>query len=312
MRVLITGAAGMLASALVPELVVAGHEIVATDIDLHQREPWGHDGPRLGYLDVRDRAAVEEAVALLCPDLVVHLAAETNLEACERDRDHAVVTNALGTKHAAVAARRAGVPIAYVSTAGVFDGTKSEPYNELDEPNPINRYGAAKLAGERYVQSLHPEHYIVRAGWMVGGGPGKDHKFVARIIGQLAAGATKIYAVGDKLGTPTYAPDFSRCFERLVTSGSYGLYHLTGLGGGSRFDVARRVLDLLDIADVELVEVASDFFAEEFFARRPRSEVMENLMLGLQGMNGMRPWEDALADYVERFVPQRRAQARSA
>jgi dTDP-4-dehydrorhamnose reductase len=299
MRILLTGAAGMLASALVPELVASGHEVVTTDIDLSVERPWGPDGPSLSYLDVRDREAVEDAVDILRPDLVAHLAAETSLEVCERDRDHAVLTNTLATKHVTLAARRIGAPIAYISTAGVFDGTKETgPYNELDTPNPLNLYGATKLAGERLVQTLHPGHYIVRAGWMVGGGPGKDHKFVARIVEQVRAGATVVYAVGDKLGTPTYAPDFARCFEQLIRSESFGLYHLTGRGGASRFDVAQEILRIIGATDVEVVEVGSEHFAEEFFAARPRSELMENLMLELQGLNTMRPWQEALEEYL--------------
>jgi len=281
MRILLTGAAGMLGSSVVPELVRRGHSVVVTDIRLGSPRPWGDDGPSICHLDVRDDAEIRDAFADVEPELVLHLAAETSLEVCERDPDGAARTNALGTKLVALACHRAAIPLCYISTAGVFDGTKSEPYTEFDPPNPINVYGQTKLAGEHFTQRLVDHHYVVRAGWMVGGGHGKDHKFVSLILDQLAAGQTTIYAVSDKLGTPTYAADFARCLGDLVVSGSYGLYHMSGEGTGSRFDVARVILDVLGRHDVELVPVTSEHFSRDYFAPRPRSELMRNLMLEL-------------------------------
>jgi dTDP-4-dehydrorhamnose reductase len=148
------------------------------------------------------------------------------------------------------------------------------------------------------VRELVDEHYVIRAGWMVGGGAAKDHKFVSRILNQLRAGATTIYAVTDKLGTPTYTPDFARCFLPLIESELYGLYHMACGGEGSRYDVAAHILEILGRNDVELAPVESDFFAAEFPSVRPRSEIMRNLVLDLQGMNTMRPWPIALAEYL--------------
>lgn len=297
MKIMITGASGMLGSAMVPELVAAGHDVVPSDIDLCEPRPWGEMGPTVERLDVRSAKEVAAGFDAAEPDLVVHLAAETDLEVCENDPDHAFATNAVGTKHVALACRSTGVPLAYVSTAGVFDGTKETPYTEFDTPNPINVYGHSKFEGERYVQWFVDRSYIIRAGWMVGGGA-KDHKFVAKILAQLNEGADRLYVVSDKLGTPTYTPDFSLCFKALVAEQSYGLYHMACEGMGSRFDVAAHLLDLLDRSDVELIEVESDFFAAEYYAPRPRSEIMRNLVLDLQGMNRMRPWREALHEYL--------------
>jgi len=295
-KILATGTAGMLGSALVPALRAAGHDVCATDL----LGPVADDsGDAIERLDVRSESDIDTFMQRVRPDLVVHLAAETSLEACELDPDHAWLTNAVGTKLVALSCRRQAVPLAYVSTAGVFDGTKPEPYHEFDEPRPLNVYGRSKHAGERLVQQLVPESYVVRAGWMVGGGP-KDHKFVAKILQQLASGATTVYAVGDKLGTPTYAPDFARCFEALVRSESFGLYHMACEGSCSRYDVTAAILDALGRGDVSLVEVGSDHFADEYFAPRPRSEIMRNMFLDLQGMNTMRDWRVALADYLAR------------
>ena len=298
MRILLTGAAGMLGSSVVPELVSRGHSVAVTDVRTAVARPWGLDGPRICHLDVRDEAEIREAFRSVQPDMVLHLAAETSLEVCERDPDGAARTNALGTKLVALTCQRFDVPLCYISTAGVFDGTKSDPYTEFDVPNPINVYGATKLAGERFTQQLVSRSYVVRAGWMVGGGYGKDHKFVSLILDQLAAGRKTLHVVSDKLGTPTYAADFARCLSDLIVSGSYGLYHMSGDGTGSRFDVARVILEVLGRSDVELVPVSSAYFSHDYFAPRPRSEVMRNLMLELQGMNGMRPWEQAVEDYL--------------
>lgn len=303
MKILATGAAGMLGSSLVPALARAGHQVVATDIDLSAPRPWGHGGPRVERLDVRDRDDVDRCVSAVSPDFMVHLAAETSLERADADPDHAWLTNTIATKYVALACRRSAIPMAYISTAGVFDGTKAAPYTEFDPPNPLNTYGASKLEGEHVVRTLVDEHFVVRAGWMVGGGAGKDHKFVARILAQLRAGATTIHAVGDKLGTPTYTPDFARCFLALMGSGLYGLYHMACGGEGSRYDVAAHILDVLGRDDVELVEVGSEHFAEEFPSTRPRSEIMRNLTLDLQGMNTMRPWPVALDEYLRTEFP---------
>ena len=299
MTTLITGAAGMLGSSLVPALVGHGHDVVVTDIDLTNPTPWGEGGPKLGELDVRNRDAVQEAFAKVKPDFLVHLAAETELELSDADQDHAYLTNTIATKYLAIEAGQADIPIVYISTAGVFDGVKETPYTEFDAPNPINTYGASKFEGEKYVRDFCNRYFVIRAGWMVGGGAGKDHKFVAKMLNQLRDGKTTLHAVGDKLGTPTYTPDFARTFLGLIDSGLYGLYHMACEGEGSRYDVTGQILQTLGLTDkVELVEVDSDFFAKEFPSNRPRSEIMRNMALDLQGMNLMRPWRVALEEYL--------------
>jgi dTDP-4-dehydrorhamnose reductase len=186
----------------------------------------------------------------------------------------------------------------FISTAGVFDGLKESPYTEFDTPNPVNTYGASKHEGELIVARTVERHFIIRAGWMVGGGAKKDHKFVSRIIDQVRDGADTVYAVTDKLGTPTYAPDFSRCLLGLIESGVPGLYHMACGGEGSRYDVAERILEVLGREDITLAPVTSEYFAEEFPSARPPSEIMRNMVLDLQGMNTMRPWRVALEEYL--------------
>lgn len=294
MRVLITGCGGMLGSAVYPAFQRAGHDVVATDL-----VPRPTPELPMGSLDVRDHGAVDAVARDVSPDLILHLAAETDLERCETDRDHAYLTNAIGTQNVALVAADLDVPLVYISTAGVFDGTKSdEPYTEFDAPNPINAYGGSKHEGERLVERLVRRHYIVRAGWMIGGRE-RDHKFVAKVVDQLDAGSKVIHAVTDKLGTPTYTEDFAGGLLALVETPFYGLYHMTCQGVGSRYDVAREIVEYFGRTDVDVRPVGSDFFDETYFAPRPRSEMMRNYVLGLRGLDRMRPWRKALRAYLQ-------------
>ncbi|MGO9029679.1 MAG: SDR family oxidoreductase [Acidimicrobiales bacterium] len=300
MKILATGAAGMLGTSLVPMFVAAGHDVVATDIDLTNPRPWGAGHPTIDWLDVRERAAVKDAFDDTRPELVLHMAAETSLEVSDADPDHAYLTNTVATKYLALECRRRDVPMVFISTAGVFDGTKVGAYTEFDQPNPINAYGATKFEAEKLLSSMLDRYYLIRAGWMVGGGDGKDHKFVARVLQQVRDGRTTIHAVGDKFGTPTYTYDFGRCLLNLIDTQVYGLYHMACEGQGSRYDIAAHILGLLGRSDIELIEVDSEFFRDEFPSNRPRSEIMRNMVLDLQGMNLMRPWPVALDEYLDR------------
>lgn len=291
MRVLVTGAGGMLGSAVVPQFLQSGHDVLATDLVPRERT--------MLLLDVRDERAVEDQISTWHPDLVLHLAAETDVERCEQDPHHAWTTNAVGTYRVALACQRREIPLVYISTAGVFDGAKESAYIELDEAHPINVYGASKLEGERIVQHLLPASYVVRAGWMIGGGE-RDKKFVRKILDQVHAGARVLHAVTDKFGTPTYAPDFAACLHGLVGRGYYGLYHMVCSGWGTRLDVAAAILEFLGRTDITVEGVSSDFFAATYPAPRPRSEIMENWRLNLLRMNTMRPWRVALQEYLEK------------
>jgi dTDP-4-dehydrorhamnose reductase len=293
MRVLITGAAGMLGSAVYPVFAAAGHDVVATDL-----EPRDVAGLPMGRLDVRVYRDMVDAIERSRAELVLHLAAETDLEKCEADPDHAYRTNTLGTHNAAIACQARDLSLVYISTAGVFDGEKDDgPYDEFDLPRPINVYGKSKYEGELLVLRLVPKHFVIRAGWMVGGIE-RDHKFVAKVIDQLRAGATTIRAVTDKLGTPTYTQDFAQNMIELIQTPFYGRYHMASLGDGSRYDVAREIVKFYRRHDVRVVPVTSEVFADDYPAPRPRSEMMRNYMLELRGMNRMRPWREALREYL--------------
>jgi dTDP-4-dehydrorhamnose reductase len=283
--ILVTGAAGVVGGYLADAFSDGGHELILTDIrgDVER-------------LDIRDPAACRDTIVSARPDVVIHLAAATDVDRCEQDHDFAFGTNAVGTQNVALAARECGAVLLYTSTAGVFGGEKVEPYTEFDEPNPANVYGASKLAGERIVESLLDRYYICRAGWMVGGGD-KDRKFVGKLLEIIDGGTTHLRAVDDKSGSPTYARDLATGIRSVLETGYYGLYHLVN-GGGSctRYDVAVALVELLGRDDLTVEPVSSAFFPLP--APRARSEAMRNYKLELLGLNEQRPWRDALEWYV--------------
>lgn len=290
MKVLMTGANGMLGSALSRILKDKGNDVYATDIDT--------SGQNIEYMDVRDFNRVRTCNKEIQPNIVVHLAAETDVDKCEMDPDHAYLTNTIGTQNVALVCQNTDTLMVYISTIGVFDGNRLEPYTEFDEPNPINVYGRSKLEGEKIVQNLLRKYFIVRAGWMIGGGPGKDKKFVAKIIKQLNQ-TNRLRAVTDKFGSLTYTKDFSNCLMELIKTKYYGLYHCTNKGVASRYDIAKEIVKLLERTDVTIEPVSSAHFPLP--APRARSEAARNYKLDLLGMNIMRPWQEALKDYVETF-----------
>ncbi|MFC1732666.1 SDR family oxidoreductase [candidate division KSB1 bacterium] len=291
-KVFITGCGGMLGQA-VYNTFSDKFEVLATDIDLN--EDW------LEFMDVKDYKQCFEKISKFRPDIILHLAALTNLEFCEKNPGDAKATNALGTKNIALISKKVGALMVYIGTAGIFDG-KKEYYNELDTPRPLSVYGKYKLEGERFIQKNMGKFFIFRAGWMMGGGPKKDKKFVNKIYKQIKEGKKEIFVVNDKLGTPTYTLDFAKNMLKVIESKNYGLYHMVCQGSCSRYDVVKEFLKYLNLQDkIKLKIVGSDFFQKEYFAPRPASEKLINHKLGEKGMNLMREWKDCLKEYSKEF-----------
>jgi dTDP-4-dehydrorhamnose reductase len=145
-------------------------------------------------------------------------------------------------------------------------------------------------------------NFVFRAGWMMGGGPAVDKKFINKIYKQIKAGADTLYVVDDKLGTPTYTKSFARAIYAVVETDLYGVYNQVCAGSGSRYDVAEEFIRLLGLeSQVRLVRVASEIFKKEYFAPRPKSERLENLKLRARGIDFMPHWKEALAEYAQEF-----------
>jgi dTDP-4-dehydrorhamnose reductase len=243
----------------------------------------------------------ERTFAEVRPGIVLHLAALTDLEYCETNQDDCWRTNALGAENVALLARRYDATMVYISTAGIFGGEKEE-FHDFDRPNPLSHYGRAKYYGEQVVAAMVPRHFCLRAGWMMGGGPKKDKKFVNKLFQQIRSGARELRVVDDKFGTPTYTVDFARSVLFLVTTPYHGVYNHVCEGGGSRYDVAVEFVRLLGLADrVGVVKVGSDYYKDAYFAPRPLSERLVNLKLNARRLNRMRDWRTCLAEYSEVF-----------
>jgi len=289
-RMLVTGAAGMVGSYV--REVFDGIDLTLTDIEIK--------GDLL-HLDVRDPDAVMQTVQETSPDVVLHLAAATDVDRCEQEPDWAYHTNTLGTQNVALACQASGSVMVYISTAGVFWGDKPEPYTEFDDPRPMNVYGNSKLRGAQILASLLNRFYIVRAGWMIGGSR-KDKKFVGKIMRKIVGGEKHLRVVDDKFGNPTYAKDLLQGIRRLLNTDYYGLYHMVNTGMVSRYQIALAIRDILARPDIEIEPVSSAFFPLP--APRARSEAMRNYKLDLLGLNYMRPWQAALREYLEtEFLP---------
>lgn len=292
-RIYIAGCGGMLGAA-VYEVFSKAATVFATDID--RNADW------LQHADVRDYNSIRKSIVEFAPHAVINLSAITDMEECERNPDNAWLTNALGAENIALVAGTLDVPHIYISTAGIFGGEK-EFFNDFDTPNPLSIYAKSKYAGEMFVKQHLRKHFVVRAGWMMGGGPRKDKKFVNKIYKQILAGKNDIAAVDDKLGTPTYTVDFARGLLALLRSDLYGVYNQVCPGSCSRFDVAKRFVELLGLAgEVTVRKVPSDYFAQEYFALRPPSEKLVNMKLDARGLMQMRDWEICLAEYAEEFA----------
>jgi dTDP-4-dehydrorhamnose reductase len=199
----------------------------------------------------------------------------------------------------ALLAREYDVTMVYVSTAGIYGGEQDE-FNDFDLPNPLSHYGRSKYYGERFVDMHVPRYFCLRAGWMMGGGPKKDKKFINKIFQQIKAGSRELHVVDDKFGTPTYTVDFARSAAFLVTTKYYGVYNHVCEGGGSRYDVAVEFVRLLGLGDtVRVTKVPSDYYKDTYFAPRPSSERLVNLKLNARRLNRMRDWRTCLQEYSE-------------
>ena len=277
MRILVTGAAGQLGKELVEVFGAdAHHEVI---------------GAARHQLDVAVRDQVLGAICGLRPDVVVHPAAWTAVDACEGDPERAFLVNALGTRHVAEGARRVGAPVVYVSTDYVFDGTKEGPYTEWDPPSPRSVYGASKLAGER---ELGPQDTIVRTSWVCSA---QGANMVLTIL-RLAAEHDTLRFVDDQIGHPTFAGDLAVAIRRLVVDRRPGLFHLTNTGAVSWYEFAREVLRAAGLDPERVQPIATADLDPPRPAPRPANSVLDNAAWRLSGLPPLRDFREPLAEAV--------------
>ncbi len=276
MRVLVTGAAGMLGHAVMPALRAAGH--VALGLDLPE-------------LDVTRLESLQTAVRGFRPDWVFHLAAFTRVDDCEARRDEAFLVNGLGTRHAALAAMEVGAALLALSTDYVFDGTATSPYRESEAANPQSVYGASKWAGEQAVREVQPRHVIVRTSWLFGPGGGN---FVDTILARARAGQP-LRVVDDQRGSPTFTRDLAQGLLRLARAAVPGTYHCTNSGDCTWYDLAAHAVARAGLGvPLERTDTAS--FPRP--AKRPSYSVLGNA--SFEKVTGWRmpPWPDAVERHL--------------
>lgn len=239
-------------------------------------------------LDVTDLKEVRAVCRKYKPEAIIHLAAETDVDRCERDPEHAYLINSVGTFNVATVAKEIGAKLVYVSTAGVFDGLKKTNYTEKDKPNPQNYYGQSKYFGELAVRGILDNYIIARVCWMFGGGPKKDQKFVAKIIEQLPKGELKV--VTDQIGSPTFGKDLIAGIKKLLKSDSKGIYNLANEGVCSRYEFAQTIVKILGKNTKILPVKMSDFKMD---AVRTFNEGM------VSKIKTQRNWRNALKEYLK-------------
>ena len=287
MKVLITGISGMLGVDLYQALRKK-HEVAGLDTRDFPCSPF----LPVNKIDITDLEAIKELFSRLAPHFIIHAAAYADVDGCEKDADKAYKVNALGTRNIALACQKLDIPLLYLSTDFVFRGDKETPYDEFDEPHPVNIYGRSKLAGENYIRSFLSKYFIVRTSWLYGQW-GKN--FVATIL-KLAREESTLKVVNDQVGSPTYSKDLSQQIKRLVATELYGTYHITNSGRCSWYEFTKEILKLAEIREVKVAPITSEELAR--LAPRPKFSVLENCCLRLSLGNGMRNWNEALRDFL--------------
>lgn len=292
MNVLVTGASGLLGTDVVEALERSGHTAVATSSRT---------------LDIRDEVAVQEAIACIRPDAVIHCAAWTAADAAEKEENREIVwdVNVNGTAHIAKACGQVGCKLLYPSSDYIFDGTGTAPWKPEDKPNPVNWYGESKLAGERAVVKYAPRHFVVRISWLYG----KHGKNFADTMLAFAREGRKISVVDDQIGTPTYTPHLAALFVKMIESEQYGTYNAVNEGGYiSWYDLACEVFSLarkkgLLSAVPAVTPVSSKDYAA--LASRPLNSRMDTSKLAANGFDLLPHWSCALAEYISECAANR-------
>jgi dTDP-4-dehydrorhamnose reductase len=278
-------------------ILIGANGQLGTDI----RATWPADGLvtfTSADLDVTDRARVFETVAAHAPDLVLNTAAFHNVDVCETEAERACAVNAIGPLHLADACAEHGATLMHLSTDYVFSGAAGRAYSESDPPDPVNVYGATKAAGEVIIRQRLERHYIVRGSGLFGvaGAAGKGGNFVETML-RLAREGKPITVVDDQVLSPTFTADLAAKLLEIARSGLFGTYHVSGCGSCSWYEFARAIFEDCDLTP-ELSPTTTAAFGAK--ARRPAYSVLSNDALARAGIPPMRPWREALRDYLAR------------
>jgi dTDP-4-dehydrorhamnose reductase len=282
MKVLVTGASGQLGTDLCE--VLRDSELI----------PLTHKD-----IEISDVSSVKQAFNKYKPDIIINTAAYVRVDDCEDEKDKVFSVNCLGARNVAVVAQELGARLVHLSTDYVFGGeaeSRTSPYTEFDTPVPLSIYGKSKLAGENLTRHFCLRHFIVRASALFGvaGSSGKGGNFIETML-RLARERDELKVVNDQVFSPTYTLDLARKIAQLIDTECYGIFHITNKGVCSWYEFTVEILKLSGIK-TPVVPITSDQYPQK--ARRPCYSVLDNYHLRLLGMDDMRPWQEALKDYL--------------
>ena len=273
------GAKGMLGRDLMEVLhsSIPGDEVVGWDIE---------------EIDIQKGEDTVTKIEKLRPDIVIHIAAYTDVDGCELNKEKAFAVNAEGTRSVALAASKCHAKMVYLSTDYVFDGDKREPYLENDSPHPLNVYGQSKLKGEQYVQTFVKDFLIIRTQWLYGLF-GKN--FVASVLRQAREKNT-LSIVDDQTGSPTYTTDLAKAVSVLIQFGARGIFHVANSGLCTWCSFGQTILKFSGVNRVKVIPISSRELGRP--ATRPSYSVLGCQKLKEETGLTMRPWSEALKDYL--------------
>ena len=282
MRVLVTGAGGQLGRDTVIACAAAGDDVTGLDRT---------------SLDVVDRGAVLGAVTTLRPDAVIHCAAWTAVDACESDEARAMAANALAVRWVAEACDRVGAHLVHLSTDYVFDGSKPDPYNEWDTPNPQSVYGASKLAGEHEALALGTAAAVVRTSWVCGEhGPN-----MVKTIMRLANERTELSFVNDQIGHPSFCADLAPMLRLLAIDRRSGIHHVTNQGAVSWFEFAQAVVIAMGKSGDMVHPISTTDLYPARAATRPANSVLDNSVVRSAGLPMLGDFRASLEALISRL-----------
>jgi dTDP-4-dehydrorhamnose reductase len=283
-RILITGARGQLGTELMATCTAAGDDVVGID---------------LPDVDVTSRDRALAAITSVQPDAVIHAAAWTAVDACESAPDEAYAANALASRHVAEGCRLAGSHLVALSTDYVFDGTKSGPYVEWDEPNPQSAYGRSKLAGEREVLAGLPGAAVARTAWLCGAhGP----NVVKTVLRLAAASDGELAFVDDQVGCPTFTSDLAPMLRRLAVARAPGTFHVTNSRAVSWYGFVREVLAAAGQDPGRVRPITTAELDPPLAAPRPANSVLDGPALRGAGFDPLPDFAGPLGRLVKELL----------
>lgn len=297
MKVFVTGVAGQLGYDVVNELCSRGHEVIASDVI----GEWNGNVPYVS-LDITDALAVERVILDVTPDVIVHCAAWTAVDAAEDESNQGKVRaiNVDGTQNMADAAKRVNAKMVYISTDYVFDGQGTEPWQpDCKEYAPLNVYGQTKLDGEQAVANTLEKYFIVRIAWVFG----LNGKNFIKTMLQVGKNHAQVRVVNDQIGTPTYTYDLARLLADMIETDKYGYYHATNEGGYiSWYDFTKEIYRQAGMNTEVLPVTTAEYGCSK--AARPFNSRLDKAKLAESGFEPLPSWQDALERYLQELKKQ--------